>query len=59
MVFDLTADPPKSLGSFPIRTELTSKVKVRANAKTEEIQYALDEALRKTALDEVERIPAR
>ncbi len=34
-------------------------VKVRAEAKTEEIQYELDEALRKTALDEVGRILAR
>jgi hypothetical protein len=55
-VFDLSADPPKPLGSFPIRAELTTKVKVRASASREDIQYALDEALRKTALDEVERL---
>jgi hypothetical protein len=56
VVFDLTIDPPKPLGSFPIRTELTTQVKVRANASREDIQYALDEALRKTALDEVQKI---
>lgn len=55
-VFDLSADPPKPLGSFPIHAELTAKVKVRADAKRDEIQYALDEALRKTALDAVQKL---
>jgi hypothetical protein len=58
VVFDLSADPPKALGSFPIQTELTETVKVRANADRESIQYALDEALRKTALNVIERLLA-
>jgi hypothetical protein len=58
-VFDLSADPPKPLGSFPIRTELTTKVKVRANATHEDVQYALDEALRRTALDEIQKLLSR
>ncbi len=56
VVFDLTGDPPKPLGSFPLRTELTSSVKVSSDANRESIQYALDEALRKTALDEIEKL---
>jgi hypothetical protein len=55
-VFDLSVDPPKALGSFPIRTELTTTVKVRANANRDAIQYELDEALRKTALDAIQRL---
>lgn len=59
VVFDLASDPPKALGSFPLRSELTSTVKVSANANQESIQYALDEALRKTALDEIEKLLKR
>ncbi len=56
VVFDLKGDPPKVLGSFPLRSDLTSTVKVSSPANRESIQYALDEALRKTALDEIEKL---
>jgi hypothetical protein len=59
VVFDVGSDPPKALGSFPISTELTETVKVRENASRESVQYALDEALRKTALGAIEKALAR
>ena len=59
VVFDLGSDPPKALGSFPISTELTETVKVREGASRESVQYALDEALRKTALGAIEKALAR
>ncbi len=55
VVFDLGQDPPKALGSFPVTAELTTTVKVRANADRESVQYALDEALRETALSAIDK----
>lgn len=55
VVFDLTGDPPKPLGSFALHSELTSPVKILGNTDLDSIQHDLDEALRKTALIEIER----
>jgi hypothetical protein len=56
VVFDLQGQgPPKALGAFPLEVQLSKPVEVRIDATKNDVQYSLDEALRREVLVVVEK----